>query len=624
MNILNIITRCTRPQNLHKVKESIFKNNSNFDINWYVLFDTSCIRDIDSEILASLNNKNIILKFIKGISGDFGNQMINSCLDEIIEGFIYILDDDNIIHEDLYENIHNAIINNPDKRGFIFNQIVSKKDFTGMDIRIAIPENIKVGGIDMAQFIVRRDIIGDNRFEPMSYYTDGIFINLLYNNNLNDFLFINKELCYYNYIESSKLNSLPRVLVVGSNEFELKSMYYNDYESTDINSKFIEDDGNINQVISEFNPDSIITIGDSYDKFKNLSYHSLDVRSRWLHFNSKDDSKIGNSSYLCANNFILSEYDTNTPLISFFSPIYKTGDKLWRTYESIKNQIYTNWEWVLVDDSNDLITSKIAEEITKLDCRVKLYDFRKKSGGIIGESKYRAASLSMGKYIIEMDHDDYILPDAVKLVVDAFNEYPDAKFVYSDCAEIDENHNSLTYGDNFSFGYGSYSIQNFGGRSYKAINSSNINPKTIRHIVGVPNHLRAWDRVFYHSIGGHNRRLTIADDYELIVRTFLNTKMVRIPKLLYLQFYHGSNTQDITRKDIQRRVRSISEFYNKKINDRFLELGKVDWAYQSNPNNPLITESRFGDDEGYVNYTMNLNKIEYNYSVIDSSPILSM
>ena len=402
-------------------------------------------------------------------------------------------------------------------------------------------------------------------------------------------------------------------MVVGSENFELKSIQYNDYESSDINSKFIDDDTNINKVISEFNPDSIITIGDSYDRFRNLSYHSLDIRSRWLHFN-KIEEGIGNSAYICASNFILSSYDINTPLVSFFTPLYKTGEKLWRTYESIKSQNYTNWEWVLVDDSNDYKTSRIAEEISNLDCRVKLYDFRKKSGGIIGESKYRAASLSMGKYIIEMDHDDYILPDAAKLVVDAFKEYPDAKFVYSDCAEIDENHNSLTYGDNFAFGYGSYSDQNFSGRNYKVINSSNINPFTIRHIVGVPNHLRAWDRAFYHSIGGHNRRLTIADDYELIVRTFLNTKMVRIPKLLYLQFYHDSNTQNLTRKDIQRRVRSISEYYNHKINDRFIELGKIDYAYIENPNYPLKSTPRFGEHECCVNYTYNLDKIYYNWN----------
>jgi glycosyltransferase involved in cell wall biosynthesis len=263
---------------------------------------------------------------------------------------------------------------------------------------------------------------------------------------------------------------------------------------------------------------------------------------------------------------------------------------------------------VLVNDSSDGgKTLKIAELIAELDNRVKVYDFKKKSGGIVGESKYRAAVLCNGEYLMELDHDDYILPEAGKMMVEAFMQYPDAKFVYSDCAEIWENHESITYGEGFAFGYGSYRNEVWNGRVYKAMNTVNINPKTIRHIVGVPNHFRAWDRKFYHSIGGHNRRLTIADDYELIVRTFLNTKMVRIPKMLYLQFYHSNNTQDKTRADIQRRVKSIREHYNQRIYKRFNDLGVTDWAYEGNNFEPILVESRFGEEENYVNYIFQKN-----------------
>ena len=133
--------------------------------------------------------------------------------------------------------------------------------------------------------------------------------------------------------------------------------------------------------------------------------------------------------------------------------------------------------------------------------------------------------------------------------------------------------------------------------------STNLNPKTIRHIVGVPNHIRVWKRNVYWDIGGYNRRISVADDYELVVRTFLKTKMLKIPKLGYLQFIHnsGQNTHNVRRNDIQRRIRTIADFYNQQIHDRFIELGKKDWAFDENPTNPLMTPSRFGDDEEYVN-----------------------
>jgi hypothetical protein len=137
----------------------------------------------------------------------------------------------------------------------------------------------------------------------------------------------------------------------------------------------------------------------------------------------------------------------------------------------------------------------------------------------------------------------------------------------------------------------------------------NINPKTIRHIVGVPNHVRAWRRDVYFQIGGHNRDLSIADDYELIVRTFLHTKMCKIAELGYIQFIHDSgdaqNSHDIARKDIQRRVKTIREHYNDDIANRFEELGVEDYPYKLNKMDTLDVKSRFGDDENYVNYIYN-------------------
>jgi hypothetical protein len=62
---------------------------------------------------------------------------------------------------------------------------------------------------------------------------------------------------------------------------------------------------------------------------------------------------------------------------------------------------------------------------------------------------------------------------------------------------------------------------------------------------------------------------------------------------------------DLSREDIQRIVRTIMYHYNERIAKRFEELGKEDWAYKENPQHPLWVESRFGKDEGYVNYIYN-------------------
>ena len=605
---IHIITRCTRPENLTKIEKSIF-NTDKFKITWHICVDTSKLSGKDFAEKSNLIHQfpDVITYAIECDEGDYGHDMINLTIDKIKDGFIYIIDDDNIIHPDFYNTIHEQISIDPNK-SYIFNQKVGGNDFTGIDVRKAAPENIHVGGIDMAQFLLKRDIIGESRLAPSTYTADGIFIEKLYKNNIDSFLLIDRILCYYNYLKKPPV-FLPRILVVGEEDVKLESKFFVDYEDTRLNTLCVKDDSDIENIIQKFNPDSIISIGSDFSNFPKLSLQSLDIRNRWLHFN-EIGPEVGEAAYQCATNYILKQNSdfpslSETPLISFFTPIYNTGDVVYRTYESVKNQSYSNWEWVIVNDStDDGKTLEIAEKIAETDPRVKVYDFKKKSGGVVGESKYRAASLCIGSYLMELDHDDYLTNDAAYWMVEAFKAHPESRFVYSDCVEIDTNKNSLTYGEGFSFGYGSYRDEIYDGVLYKVANQPNINPKTIRHIVGVPNHFRAWERSFYHSIGGHNRRLTIADDYELLVRTFLNTIMVKIPKLLYLQYYHGSNTQDASRKDIQRRVKSIANYYNERIRLRFRDLGVIDWAYEGNPESPLLTPSKFGSEENYVNQVM--------------------
>jgi len=616
MEKINFITRCSRQNNLLEISKGIFNTNL-FDINWYIIFDIEKVSEVKMETLVELSNLNVKISYEKSESGDHGHQMINKCIDSIEDGWIYVLDDDNIIHEDFFNEIYKIIKENPDKSGLIFSQKIGGIDFTGEDIRYASPDNVKVSRIDMAQFLLKRDLIADERIPNGYYVGDGMFIESLFNKNKEDFFFIDKVLCYYNYFQQVKKPNrrfLPRILMIGDeSDLVLETLSSASFESKELNVLKKVDDSDLDSTIKDFDPDAILTIGKDFNDFEKLNNKHFDIRKRWIHFGGLQPD-LGDISYFCGSNYILNPHYKENPLVSLFTPIYNTGEKLWRAYESIRNQTYSNWEWVMVNDSNDEgVTLKIAETISRMDCRVKVYDFHKKTGGIVGESKYRAACLCDGIYLMEFDHDDYLLPDALQLMVEAFQKYPDCKFVYSDFAEIDENHNSLTYGDSFSFDYGSYRDEVWNGRTYKTVNTSGINPKTIRHIVGVPNHFRAWERFFYHSIGGHNRRLSIADDYELIVRTFLHTKMVRIPKLLYLQFYHNSNTQNATRSDIQRRVKSISAFYNERIKQRFKELGFEDWAYNFNPQFPLLAPSLFGDDECAVNYIMGKKNNEYSY-----------
>ena len=602
-----VITRCTRPQNLLQIYDSFkYTENSQYFVLWHVLFDTSYLIDIDSKLLLDLDKVNAHLHFVESDGSDYLYPQISEVVSNCNGGWVVIMDDDNICYPNYFDILNEQIRTNG-KTAYVYEQEVNGKDFTGLDIRKVGEQHMKLQHIDSAQYIIHTSLHNQLKYES-GYDADGKFIEKLYAEYPDKFGFIEKPLCYYNALDKESKPRVPKVLYIGEDTPQLKSIKYADYEDDSLIVKHVKNDDTIDNDMIEFKPDSIISISQDYfNDYKNLCEKPVYVRNKWINLDEYE-SNIGEIAYNCAmHNMLRADYDTT---VSFFTPIYNTKEKLWKTYESVRNQTYPNWEWVIVNDSSDNgKTLKIALEIASQDFRVKVYDFREKSGGIIGESKYRAATLTRGKWLAELDHDDYLMPDCARCIIEASVRFRDAGFIYTDSVELDENHNSMTYPDGFCFGYGKYRKEYHYGKTWDVVDSANINPKTIRHIVGVPNHIRAWRRDIYFSVGGHNRDLAIADDYELIVRTFLKTKFVRIPKLGYLQYiYHnanGRNTHDLSRADIQRRVRSIMYYYNDAINERFKELGVFDYAYDENKDNPLDVESRFGEKENYVNYIYN-------------------
>ena len=604
---INIITRCTRTSNLLTIKEGVLNAPKGVTVNWHIVFDTGALKDIDAEVLSNLTDTvNVKLHFVKGQKGGLLYPEVSDIIRTIKSGWIYLLDDDNIIHDDFYKTIKASIKNLPVAQVHIVSQLVAGKDFTGQEIRVASRENTAFQKIDIAQMVINRSIFDTHSFSA-NYAADGFFIEEVLKTHGDLFVWIDKVLCHYNYLEKVPSAKIPKILYIGKTKPELKSIKYLSYEADELDVKYMEDDSEVIDTVTLFNPDAIITNGESWKEFPNLASLPLQFRKRW--FNSESIDNIGNTAYSVAMNSILSPSNLeDDQMISFFTPIYNTGEKLWNTYRSVRDQTYNNWEWVLVNDSTDGgKTLKIAEEIALVDPRVKVYDFREKSGGCIGESKYRCCSLAKGYILAELDHDDLLVETCAQDLHNAAQKHPECGFFYGDTAEVNEEWENQKYGEGFALGYGSYRDEEYEGRLLSPANQQNINPKTIRHIVGVPNHVRAWRRSTYFEIGGHNRSLTIADDFELVIRSFLYSKICKIPKLSYIQFLYnnsgGRNTHDLSRADIQRRVRTIAQYYNEQINARFIELGIEDWAYNERPDYPISAESRYGEEEGVANET---------------------
>ena len=373
----------------------------------------------------------------------------------------------------------------------------------------------------------------------------------------------------------------PRVAIFGATHITLYSaLNAPEFETTELECRCFISDDDLEKILIEYNPHVIITVGNSEISFAHLMAAPFEIRRRWLHYpNVNNIDQMGIDAFNCYLSVCL-DHRPEEPLVSIFTPTYKTGKRFERAFYSLQAQGYRNWEWIIIDDSDDEgETYRMLESFAVKEHRIKLFKPSQHSG-IIGDNKYIACMLSRGSLLVELDHDDELTPDALSYVVTTYKKYPMAGFFYSDCAEVNEQGDSLVYPEGWGFGYGSYRQEYFRGKLLNVVNACNINSKTIRHLVAAPNHVRVWTRECYFEIGGHNRFLHVADDFELMIRTFLNTIMVRIPKLCYLQYIEsGQNTQRVRNKDIQRHVRFICAKYDEQIHQRFLALGVDDWIW---------------------------------------------
>lgn len=531
---LVILTRCTRQENLPLVYESV-KEAIKEGHHWYVIIDLNAVSALTKETLQFMSflDKDNYTFIRTSEPGTCGYDILNDVIEKEVPAgaWLHIIDDDNLLHENLLSRFKDL---KTTAKAIVVSQQVDGKDFTGLDVREAKPENTKFQGVDVAQVLFEKEFLIKNGGYHMGYCGDGHAIDKIHKDHPTKFYHLNEVLCYYNKIEKPKSGSEPRVLYVGElPETPQTGGSSRDYESAVLRIHHVNDDKEVFKEIHKINPDVIVTRSKSHSDFPNLSYAPLSVRRKWIHVDNTEDKNDGNAIYNAAMHAMLTPDKT---LASIFTSAYNIGDKIRMTYDSLRAQTYTNWEWTIVNDSTDNgKTQKVLDDIASKDSRVKVYTFEQKSKGVIGESKYRAAMLCNGQYLMELDHDDALMPDAVALMVRAFEEYPDAGFVYSDCLECDVNYNTTKYVDGFAFGYGSYYEDTYLGKKIDVNACVPVNPKTIRHIVGVPNHFRSWRRDHYHAVGGHNRGLTIADDYELVVRSFLTSRFVRIPKCCYIQ-----------------------------------------------------------------------------------------
>ncbi len=104
------------------------------------------------------------------------------------------------------------------------------------------------------------------------------------------------------------------------------------------------------------------------------------------------------------------------PAVSLIVPVYNAEPYLRRCVDSILNQDFRDFELLLVDDGSQDASGTICDIYASMDRRV--FVIHKENSGV-SDSRNRAIARARGTYLQFLDSDDWITPDATKLLVRA-------------------------------------------------------------------------------------------------------------------------------------------------------------------------------------------------------------
>lgn len=118
------------------------------------------------------------------------------------------------------------------------------------------------------------------------------------------------------------------------------------------------------------------------------------------------------------------------PLVTIVTPFYNAGDYFEETYNSVINQTFPWYEWIIVDDgSTDKNSLDVLERYAKTDSRITV--IHQNNGGLAcaRNTGFSAATTEM---IVPLDADDLIAPTFLDYLYWALKNNPDAAWAYCD------------------------------------------------------------------------------------------------------------------------------------------------------------------------------------------------
>lgn len=185
-----------------------------------------------------------------------------------------------------------------------------------------------------------------------------------------------------------------------------------------------------------------------------------------------------------------------TPLVTIVIPVFNSEEYLEETLQTVADQVYPQWECILVDDGSSDRSEHIAQTFSEKDTRFKWFQRDRKPKGV-SVCRNIGIEASKGEYLIFLDSDDLLHKDCLSKRVAYMEEHPELDFAV-------------------------FQMQAFGRKRFSVTEPSDDYLKSFLSfefpwVVTSP----IWRRHFLKKLNGFNEKLPVLEDPELHMRALI-------------------------------------------------------------------------------------------------------
>jgi glycosyltransferase involved in cell wall biosynthesis len=209
------------------------------------------------------------------------------------------------------------------------------------------------------------------------------------------------------------------------------------------------------------------------------------------------------------------QVDVHNALVSIIIPCYNQAHFLGEAIQSVLAQTYTNYEIIVVDDGSPDNTAEVVARYSNMRY------VRQSNQGLSG-ARNTGIRQSLGEYLVFLDADDRLMPNALQSGLDCLRIHPESAFVSG-------HHRYINYDGSL---LNEYPPEPIDDDHYLALLKGNY--------IGMHATVM-YRRSIFDRVGGFDTALTSCEDYDLYLRIARRHAICRHARIVAEYRWHTAN-----------------------------------------------------------------------------------